>query len=295
MIKKIKDTFKKIYWRTKFLMFESLNKDWKVVAYTIFPFARKKNFRINLLINKGIIKHKKNEDFIEYKDLRFYCGKHVPIADFMGIFLSNNKYIYNNFINNSAFRLEGPYEEGGVKLKIGDIVIDAGSNLGFFAILAGEKIGTNGKVFAFEPVKKTSEILNKNISYNNLLNIKVIENALGDKESELNFAINEDILGCSSNVLREGKNKIEKVKQITLDNFVEDNDLEKIDFIKADIEGMERNLIKGAEKTIKRFKPNLSICIYHLPDDPEVIEKLILDYVPEYNIKKTKQKIFAWV
>ena len=49
------------------------------------------------------------------------------------------------------------------------------------------------------------------------------------------------------------------------------------------------------KKTIKKYKPKLAICIYHLPDDPEVIEKLILDYVPEYNIKKTKQKIFAWI
>ena len=274
---------------------ESYNKDWRIIIYTVFPFARKKGFRLNLLINKGIIKHKKNEDFFEYKDLKFYCGKHIPVADFMGIFLSDNKYIYNNFLNNSAFRLEGPYEKGEVKLENEDIVIDAGANLGFFSILAGKKIGLNGKVFAFEPIKKTAGILDKNIKYNNFLNIEVIEKALGDKQSELNFAVNEDILGCSSNVLREGKNDTEKVQQITLDDFVRENNLNKINFIKADIEGMERDLIKGAEQTIKKFKPKLAICIYHLPDDPEIIENLILDYIPEYNIRKTKTKLFAWI
>ncbi len=287
---------KKIFWRMKFLITESYNKDWKVIIYTIFPFARKSGFRLKLLIRKGIIKYKKENDYFEYKDLRFYCGKHIPIADFMGIFLSDDKYIDRNFISNSAFRLEGPYEEEGVNLENEDVVIDAGANLGFFSILAGGKIGPNGKVFAFEPIKKTANILRKNIEYNNLSNnVDVIENALGNKRGELSFAVNEDVLGCSSNVLRDGKKNIEKVQQITLDSFVEDNNIKKIDFIKADIEGMERNLIDGAERTIKKFKPKLSICIYHLPDDPEIIEKLILDYVPEYNIRKTKQKIFAWI
>jgi len=295
MIKELKDIFRKIYWRIKFLLFESYNKDWRIIIYTIFPFARKKSFRLKHLKKKGIIKYDEGNNYFEYEDLRFYCGKHIPIGDFIGIFLSNNKYIYNNFLNNSAFRLEGSYEEGGVKLKNRDVVIDAGSNLGFFSILASKKIGSKGKVFAFEPIKKTLGLLNKNIDYNHILNIKVIENALGEKTSELDFAVNEDILGCSSNVLREGKDSVENVHQITLDSFVEDNNLNKVDFIKADIEGMERSLIKGSERTIKKFKPRLTICIYHLLDDPEIIEKLILDYVPEYNIKKTKKKLFAWI
>ena len=85
------------------------------------------------------------------------------------------------------------------------------------------------------------------------------------------------------------------MQQTTLDRFVKKNFLEKVDFIKADIEGMERNLLAGAEETIKRFKPKLSICIYHRPDDPVVIEKMIKNFVSEYKIFKTKTKLYAWI
>jgi hypothetical protein len=58
---------------------------------------------------------------------------------------------------------------------------------------------------------------------------------------------------------------------------------------------MERNLLRGAEQTIKKFKPKIAICTYHFPDDPEVLEKMIKNFIPEYNIIKSHQKLYAWV
>lgn len=75
---------------------------------------------------------------------------------------------------------------------------------------------------------------------------------------------------------------------------MKENKIPKIDFIKVDVEGMERDLLIGAEETIKRFKPKIAICIYHRPDDPEVIEGIIKKFVPTYKITKTNYKLFAY-
>ena len=83
------------------------------------------------------------------------------------------------------------------------------------------------------------------------------------------------------------------VETITLDDFVKKNNLERVDFIKADIEGFERNMLSGAQETLKNFAPKLALCTYHLPDDPEVMTKLIMQANPNYKIFYGKKKLYA--
>ena len=65
------------------------------------------------------------------------------------------------------------------------------------------------------------------------------------------------------------------VETITIDSFVEQRNLERVDFIKMDIEGSEVPALTGAIKTIQRHKPKLAICVYHKWDDLLVIPRLI--------------------
>jgi len=188
---------------------------------------------------------------------------------------------------------EGTYEKGEVKLKEGDWVVDAGANVGMFSILAAKKVGDEGKVFAFEPILETQKLLKRNIELNGIKNIEIVPFALGDKKGELNFSMYPKSLECSSGFF-DNEGGVEKVKQISLDEFIEENNISKVDFIKSDVEGMERNLLIGAEATIKKFKPRLAICTYHRPDDPEILEKMIKDFSPEYKIIKDDKKLFAW-
>ena len=83
--------------------------------------------------------------------------------------------------------------------------------------------------------------------------------------------------------------------QTTLDDFVRENNLPRVDFIKSDIEGFERHLLEGAQETLSRFAPKLAICTYHLPDDPEVLSGLIKKANPKYNIVQKRKKLFASV
>ena len=71
--------------------------------------------------------------------------------------------------------------------------------------------------------------------------------------------------------------------------------MESVDFIKADIEGAERYMLMGARETLGKFAPKLSICTYHFPDDPEVLEKIILEANPNYKIEHRWKKLYAIV
>ena len=85
------------------------------------------------------------------------------------------------------------------------------------------------------------------------------------------------------------------VQTIRLDDFVRDNNLPRVDFIKSDIEGFERHMLAGAQETLARFAPKLALCTYHLPDDPQVMADLILKANPNYNIVQKHHKLYASV
>ena len=187
---------------------------------------------------------------------------------------------------------EGPYEYGPVSLMPGDVVIDAGANLGLFSIFAAKKIGKSGTVYAFEPVKKICNFLQESIDINNVSdNVPIIQSALGDKNGNLTLSCGD--IGSSSGVIHRSDKEI-IVSQMTLDDFIFQKKLNKVDFIKMDIEGMERNALKGAQKTIAKFKPKLAICTYHLPDDPQVLPQIIQEAAPDYKIIQKKRKLYAY-
>jgi FkbM family methyltransferase len=187
---------------------------------------------------------------------------------------------------------EGPYElDENICLRENDIVIDCGANIGVFSALAAAK---GCVVYSFEPFPYiVQNYLSKTASWNK--NINICQYALWDSENILAFEANYEDIGISSLVKTSRAGKKIEIQAIKLDNFAHSKNLSKIDFIKADIEGAERNMLRGAKEVLKEFAPKLSICIYHLPDDPQVIRELILDANPNYKIKEEFNKIYAYV
>lgn len=295
----------KIKWRIEFLFKKSKNKNLKVIVWKFLPsrsqWAEKIIFReVQKCPLIKIEELGKNELVFDTGLMKLIYPKNLRMSHFAGDYIGLI-YPYLKNISREKISLldffpehEGPYEKGEVELKKGDWVIDAGANIGMFSIFAAKKVGDNGKVFAFEPIPETQKLLKRNIELNGIKNIEVIPFALGEGKKELNFSLFPGSLECSSAYF-DNEGTTAKASQISLDQFVEENRIPKVDFIKSDVEGMERNLIAGAENTIKKFKPRLAICIYHRPDDPELLEKMIKDFVPEYKIIKGEKKIFAWI
>jgi len=244
------------------------------------------------------IKHKGNGYIIKSPKFVF----EVPFVsdDFFDIFypfLDIHNSRLEKILNN-PFYVEGRYLTKNCCLRPGDRVIDAGANVGFFSILASKLVGDSGQVYSFEPVSEANMILKNNIEINDSNNIEVVEKALGDKAGEVEFYIDGEGLFEGSSVVIKPQKEVSrrKIIQTTIDEFVLSQNLDRIDFIKVDIEGAERCLLAGAEKTIKKYRPKIAIRTYHLPDDPEVIEGILKSYVPEYKIEKFYNKtIYAYL
>jgi len=194
---------------------------------------------------------------------------------------------YNDNYNNSLidqlddYLPEGTYgyknNDIDVTVKENDIVIDAGAWIGDFSAYASMK---GAKVFAFEPSKENIVYLEKTKELNQ--NIQIVEKGLGDNSGTFFFSNNQE--NSLIYQITNEKTNSDKILVTTIDEFVVENKIDRIDFIKADIEGFERYMLIGAKETLKRFAPKLVICTYHLPDDPEILSRIILEANPNYII-----------
>jgi FkbM family methyltransferase len=133
-------------------------------------------------------------------------------------------------------------------LRPGDVFVDIGANIGSYTIIASKLVGTNGKVFAVEPIPSTVKVLNYNIKLNGLRNVIVINKAAYNSNCRLKMKIPFNSFGLASFFSKEG---IEvEVDSIRLDEVLAD--VHKIKLIKIDAEGAEYEIIQGLTETLIR-------------------------------------------
>lgn len=174
----------------------------------------------------------------------------------------------------------------------GEYVIDGGACFGDTTLYFADLVGPTGKIFAFEPIRDNLAILYENIERNSLHRhkIELIPQPLGEISGEKVRFFNDSAASYISNELEEGQ----EYETISIDDYVALNQIPKIDFLKLDIEGAEVSAIKGAIKTIQKFKPKLAICVYHKDDDYEVIPKLIKEINPNYTLYLKHNTVTTW-
>lgn len=178
------------------------------------------------------------------------------------------------------------YDRGDVRFKVknGDYVIDGGACSGDTALYFAEEAGEKGKVFSFEFLPDNLEVFHKNLNLNPKLKerIHLVENALWqDSTSHLFVKGHGPGTWCT---MQEFKGYTMKVPTKSIDDFVREKNIEKVDFIKLDIEGSELACLTGAKETIQKFKPKLAVCVYHKDIDFTTIPQVIKQLVPEYNL-----------
>ncbi|MBC7554887.1 MAG: FkbM family methyltransferase [Taibaiella sp.] len=140
----------------------------------------------------------------------------------------------------------------------GDVVIEAGANLGSETLLLSRLVGDTGKVYGFEPNPFIFERLKMNLAINELKNVDIHDIALGESNEIIYFNIYTKGFcnpGMSSKYISNKDTRKISVPQMTLDAFVAKHNVSKVDFIKMDIQGAEIDLFNGAAATISKFRP----------------------------------------
>jgi FkbM family methyltransferase len=191
------------------------------------------------------------------------------------------------------------FDRDGVKIEAqpGDYVIDAGACFGDTALGFAAAAGAEGRVYAFDIMPLHMQIIRANLAANPALagRIEVTEAALADRSDQALY-----IHGEGPSALVNDKPSERKVQVATIDEFAEERRLPRIDFIKMDIEGAELDALRGAEQTLRRWRPKLAISLYHQPTDifeiPLYIERLGLGYayyLEHYTIHNEETVLFA--
>jgi FkbM family methyltransferase len=202
-------------------------------------------------VHYGIIKRDKSLIYkTKFVDLTFYT----------------NQSLYNitpDFDNYQHF----------YKVSDGDVVIDAGANVGLLTILFSKLVGGKGYVYAFEPDKYNINMLKDNFKLDEYkANYEIHDELLWSKDSEIDFQESGTV--ASSAFWFSNNDNIVKKKAITIDSWCHQNNIKQLDYIKMDIEGAELEAIEGCVDTIKAFKPNFAIASYHMVDNEPTYIKL---------------------
>lgn len=188
----------------------------------------------------------------------------------------------------------------------GDYVIDVGAAIGYYTLIFARLVKKNGFVIAFEPKKERFDILEKNIKINHYSNIKTEQKAVLRKKNELAFFSRDDgraglrYLDTSTKFNKEknfGKFIRTEVKIIDLDEYLDDlKILERISFMKIDVDGPELLVLESSKKLLKN--KNLKILIEWDQDysrisgcDPEKMIDLLIEndfkiFYPNYKNNK---------
>ncbi|MCZ9875285.1 FkbM family methyltransferase [Brachyspira hyodysenteriae] len=198
--------------------------------------------------------------------------------------INDECYIYKNYLLPiRCFETSVFYNKHGIETikNIKNVkeknIIDAGAFIGDSAIVLSEY--TNKNVYSFEPINTNYKLMLKTIKLNNKKNIIPVNIALGENNDKITIEHNGEMSSLLH--LRGYANFKETVELITLDSYVEENNIE-VGLIKTDLEGFEQSFLKGAINTIKKQKPVLLISIYHnyfdFFDIKPMIENLNLGY-----------------
>jgi len=144
------------------------------------------------------------------------------------------------------------------------VVIDGGAHAGQFSKLYSG-LAEQGHVFAFEPASYTRAVLRVGLLFSRRTNVTVIPMALSDQEGTqllsmpikksgaVGFGLSH--LGGESDLAERFDLRHDVVAVTTLDQFVEQIGLERLDLLKLDTEGFELRDLRGAETCISRFRP----------------------------------------
>jgi FkbM family methyltransferase len=157
-------------------------------------------------------------------------------------------------------------------LQSGMTVLDIGAHHGLYTVLASKRVGSTGKVVAFEPSPRERKQLVRNVRINFCSNVHIEPYALGkDPARDSLYVVEGGEDGCNS--LRppavQSETRPVPVEVVTLDSIASKLGLTKVDFVKLDVEGAELDVLKGAGGLLRTIpRPVLLVEVYDIRTQP---------------------------
>jgi FkbM family methyltransferase len=192
-----------------------------------------------------------------------------------GIYCSTDNKSWKIFTKNALYFIVKDVNryERFYKVLEGDVIIDAGANEGILTLIYSKKVKTSGKVFAFEPDRVNINTFNANLNLNkNTSNITLSDKGLWNKTGMIEFY---EAGTVASSVFYQDEKSIKKnISVISIDDFVASEKINKLDFIKMDIEGAEIQALEGARNTILSLMPHFTIASYHIVENELTYKKV---------------------
>ncbi|HWQ55871.1 MAG TPA: FkbM family methyltransferase [Bryobacteraceae bacterium] len=177
------------------------------------------------------------------------------------------------------------YGTGPQDVQRGDVVLDCGANIGVYTRLALDRGART--VVAIEPGPENVESLRRNFK-DEIASGRVIlvPKGVWDKDDILTLKVDPGNTAANTFVmdLKNGQMGV-KVPLTTIDKLVAELGLDKVDYIKMDIEGAEQRALQGAAGTLAKYHPRLALSAYHVPDDPVKIPELVRKAWPGYGME----------
>ncbi|MEX2567503.1 MAG: FkbM family methyltransferase [Cyclobacteriaceae bacterium] len=149
--------------------------------------------------------------------------------------------------------LTGSYEKGLLQvldklINPGDVIVDAGANIGLISIFCARRVGDKGFILSFEPHPETFPILQKNIAVNGIKQVEAYNKALGSGKGMAKIYSNLQInRGAASLVEFQKDSPSFDIEVVTLDNILKERNIGKVNLLKIDVEGFEMEVLKGTQ------------------------------------------------
>ena len=187
------------------------------------------------------------------------------------------------------------------ELKVGMGFVDVGANVGYYSLLAAGRVGTTGKVYAFEPAPGNYHLLKKNAEVNGYANLVAVPHALADKPGTTNLYLSRVGSGWHS-LYRSARVGAETVKVAvkTLDDFLEAEGWPRVDALKIDAEGAEFAVLLGMRRLLQRSATLRLLVVEFSPDalrasrtDPRVLLRTLQEYGFRLTVLQKEKKVFV--
>jgi len=175
-------------------------------------------------------------------------------------------------------------ESTDVRLHPGDTVIDGGAHVGTFTRYALQRGAA--RVIVVEPEPLNIVCLEANLAPEIASGkVHLVKAGIWDQKTFLALS-DSSSNSAGHSFVREvaDSRKVNGIPLVPIDEIVQELGLDRVDFIKMDIEGAERRALAGARRTLAQFGPRMAIGSYHLHDDPAAIPAVVRQAQPRYRI-----------